>query len=34
MFEYNMQKLIGLGSPIAKLTAMHNNGGAEKRNST
>ena len=29
-FGYNMQKLIGLDSPIAKLTATHNNGDDAK----
>ena len=29
--EYNMHKLIGLDSPISKLTAPHNNGDAVKR---
>ena len=33
-FEYNMKNLIGLDSPIAKLTATHKNGSAEKRDLT
>ena len=33
-FEYNIRKLQALGTPIAKLTATHNNSAASKRDSS